>query len=118
MPLGLFKKWQYVLSGKMRLTVFAYHGLAKAVELGAGYIGFTPVVYSHALENVGDGPAELILVFKSGEYQEISLSSVLAAHLAYLLETNFNLPKAIIGKLPKKQELITSGGRVGNEKWI
>jgi oxalate decarboxylase len=116
MPLGLFKKWQYVLSGKMRLTVFAYHGLAKVVELGAGDIGFARVGYSHALENVGDGPAELILVFKSGEYQKTSVSMVLAAHLAYLLETNFNLSKAIIGKLPQKQEFNTSGGRVCNEK--
>ena len=102
----------------MRLTVFAYHGLAKVVELGAGDIGFAPVGYGHAVENVGAGPAELILVFNSGEYQEIRLSTILAAHLAYLLETNLNLPKAIIGKLPQKQEFITSGGRVGNEKWI
>ena len=103
-------EWQYVLSGKMRLTVFASHGLAKVVELRAGDIGFAPMGYGHAFENVGDGPAELILVFNSGEYQEISLSTVLAAHPAYILETNFNLPKAIIGKLPKKQEFITSGG--------
>ncbi len=102
-------EWQYILSGKMRLTVFASNGLAKVVELGAGDIGFAPMGYGHALENVGDGPAELILVFNSGEYQEISLSTVLAVHPAYLLETNFNLPKAIIDKLPKKQEFITSG---------
>ncbi len=102
-------EWQYILSGKMRLTVFASNGLAKVVELGPGDIGFAPMGYGHALENVGDGPAELILVFNSGEYQEISLSTVLAAHPAYLLETNFNLPKAIVDKLPKKQEFITSG---------
>ena len=102
-------EWQYILSGKMRLTVFASDGRAKVVERGAGDIGFAPMGYGHALENVGDGPAELILVFNSGEYQEISLSTVLAAHPAYLLETNFNLPKAIVDKLPKKQEFITSG---------
>ena len=50
-------EWQYVLSGKMRLTVFASHGLAKVVELGAGDIGFAPMGYGHALENVGNGPA-------------------------------------------------------------
>jgi len=102
-------EWQYVMSGKIRLTVFASHGLAKVVELAPGDIGFAPMGYGHGLENVGDVPAELILVFNSGEYQEISLSTVLAAHPAYLLETNFRLPKAVIDKLPKKQEFITTG---------
>jgi oxalate decarboxylase len=102
-------EWQYILSGKIRLTVFASHGLAKVVELGAGDIGFAPMGYGHALENAGTGPAEMLIVFNSGEYQEISLTTVLAAHPAYLLETNFHLPKSVIDKLPKKQEFITSG---------
>jgi oxalate decarboxylase len=102
-------EWQYILSGKVRLTVFASHGLAKVVELGAGDIGFAPMGYGHALENVGGDSTELLILFNSGEYQEISLSTVLAAHPAYLLETNLHLPKAIIDKLPKKQEFITAG---------
>jgi oxalate decarboxylase len=102
-------EWQFVLSGKVRLTVFASHGLAKVVELGAGDIGFAPMGYGHAIENVGSEPAELIIVFNSGDYQEISLSTVLAVHPAYLLETNFHLPKAVIDKLPKKQEFIAAG---------
>ena len=72
-----------------------------------------PMGYGHALENVGDGSAELIIVFNSGEYQEISLSTVLADQPAYLLETNFHLPKAVVNKLPKKQEFITSGRKGG-----
>jgi oxalate decarboxylase len=102
-------EWQYILSGKMRLTIFASHGLAKTVELDAGDVGFAPMGYGHALENIGEGPAEMIIVFNSGEYQEISLSTVLAAQPAYLLETNFSLPKRVVDKLPKKQEFITGG---------
>jgi len=106
-------EWQYVISGKIRLTIFASHGLAKTEELHVGDIGFAPMGYGHALENVGDSAAELILVFNSDEYQEISLSTLLAANPAYLLETNFRLPKAVIDKLPKRQEFITSGGKRG-----
>ncbi|MFZ5866883.1 MAG: cupin domain-containing protein [Thermodesulfobacteriota bacterium] len=106
-------EWQYILSGKIRLTIFASHGLAKTVELQRGDIGFAPMGYGHALENVGDGPAELIVVFNSGEYQEISLSTVLASQPAYLLETNLHLPRAVINKLPKRQEFITSGRKRG-----
>ncbi|MGO9116532.1 MAG: cupin domain-containing protein [Desulfomonilaceae bacterium] len=102
-------EWQYILSGKIRLTVFASHGLAKVVELEAGDIGFAPMGYGHALENVGRGPAEMLIVFNSGDYQEISLSTVLSVHPAYLLETNFRLPKGVVDRLPKKQEFITAG---------
>ncbi len=102
-------EWQYVLSGKIRLTVFASHGLSKVVELNPGDVGFVPMGYGHALENVGPEPAEMLIVFNSGDYQEISLSTVLSVHPAYLLETNFHLPKRIIDRLPKKQEFITTG---------
>jgi len=102
-------EWQYVLSGKIRLTVFASHGMASVVELEAGDIGFAPMGYGHALENVGDGPAELLLVFNSGEYQEISISTILATQPAYLLATNFHLPETVIERLPKRQEFITDG---------
>ena len=102
-------EWQYVLSGKIRLTVFASNGLASVVELEPGDIGFAPMGYGHALENVGEGTAELILVFNSGDYQEVSISTVIAAQPSYLLEANLNLPENVIKKLPKKQEFITSG---------
>ena len=102
-------EWQYILSGKIRLTVFASHGLSKVVELNSGDVGFVPMGYGHALENVGPEPAEMLIVFNSGDYQEISLSTVLSVHPAYLLETNFHLPKGIIDRLPKKQEFITGG---------
>ena len=102
-------EWQYILSGKIRLTVFASHGLAKVVELDAGDVGFAPMGYGHALENIGSGPAEMLIVFNSGDYQEISLSTVLSVHPAYLLETNFHLPKGVVDRLPKKQEFITAG---------
>lgn len=102
-------EWQYILTGKIRLTVFASHGLASVVELEPGDIGFVPMGYGHALENIGDGPAELLLVFNSGEYQEISISTVLGTQPSYVLETNFSLPKEVVDKLPKKQEFITAG---------
>lgn len=102
-------EWQYVLSGKIRLTVFASNGLSRVVELEPGDIGFAPVGYGHALENVGDDTAEIILFFNSGDYQELSISTVIAAQPSYLLETNLYLPEAVIKKLPRRQEFITSG---------
>jgi oxalate decarboxylase len=99
-------EWQFVVSGKTRTTVFASSGLATTVELGAGDVGFAPMGYGHSLENNGDTPCRIILAFNSGEYQEISLSSWLASNPKRLLETNFNLPREVISKFPRKEEFI------------
>ncbi len=99
-------EWQFVVSGKIRTTVFASSGLATTVDLTQGDVGFAPMGYGHSLENNGDKTCQVILVFNSGEYQEISLSSWLATNPRQLLETNLGLPRQTIAKFPRKQEFI------------
>lgn len=74
--------------------------------------------YGHALENVGEGTAELILVFNSGDYQEVSISSVIAAQPSYLLEANLNLPENVIKKLPKKRDSLPQDITDGHSRSI
>lgn len=93
-------EWQFVSKGAMRLTVFASSGLASVTDLGPEDVGFVPMGYGHALVNVGSEPLEAILVFNSGTYEEISLSSVVASAPPYLLETNFRLSREAVNALP------------------
>lgn len=97
-------EWQYVSKGHLRLTVFASSGLASVTELGPGDVGFVPMGYGHALESVGDEPAEAILMLNSGNYEEISLSGLLAAQPRYLLGTNFKVPASVIDRLPRAEK--------------
>lgn len=99
-------EWQFVLSGKMRTTVFASSGRATTVELSEGDVGFAPMGYGHSLQNNGKEKNRVILVFNNGEYQEISLSSWLSSNPTQLLETNLSLPREIVEKLPRKEEFI------------
>jgi oxalate decarboxylase len=99
-------EWQFVLSGKVRTTVFASSGRGTTVELGVGEVGVAPMGYGHSLQNNGNTSSQIILVFNNGEYQEISLSSWLSSNPAQLLETNLSLPREAIAKLPKKEEFI------------
>jgi oxalate decarboxylase len=97
-------EWQYVNKGKLRLTVFASSGMASVVELGPGDVGFVPMGFGHALESIGDEPAEAVLVFNSGEYQEIGLSAWLASNPSYLLQNNFvSVPDPVIAALPRSK---------------
>jgi oxalate decarboxylase len=93
-------EWQFIVRGAMRLTVFASSALASVTDLGPEDVGFVPMGYGHALVNPGNEPLEAILVFNSGQYQEISLSNVIASSPSYLLETNFGLSKDAVAKLP------------------
>lgn len=94
-------EWQYVLSGRMRMTVFESQGKATMVELSPGDVGYVPMGMGHYLENTGNEEVRLLLVFNSGDYQEISLAEWLSSNPAQLLATNLNLPLEVVRKFPK-----------------
>lgn len=99
-------EWQYVLEGNARMTVFASSGRAETVELGAGDVGYAPQGYGHYLENAGDSDCRLLLVFNSGEYQEIGLSGWIASNPRRLLATNLELAEQDLAELPASETFI------------
>lgn len=99
-------EWQYIISGRARMTVFASGGRASTVELGAGDVGYVPMGYGHYVENIGDGDCRILFVFNSGTYQEIGLAEWMASNPAELVATNFGVPEAVVAKFPKKEQFI------------
>ena len=102
-------EWLYVISGKIRLTVFASSGLSSVNELSDSDIGYTPMGYGHSIENIGDEECKLLIVFNSGVYEEISLSSWLASNPDELVAANLNLPPEVVRKFSNKETFILSG---------
>ena len=101
-------EWLYVISGKIRLTVFASSGLSSVLELSEGEIGYTPAGYGHSIENTGEIDCRLLIVFNSGVYEEISLTSWLSSNPDELVAANLNLSGDIVRKFPDKEEFIIS----------
>ncbi len=99
-------EWQYVLAGKMRMTVFASSGRAETVELDKGDVGYVPQGYGHYLENVGSDECRLLLAFNSGDYQEISLSGWIASNPKLLVATNLGVPEKEVAEFPKRTVFI------------
>jgi oxalate decarboxylase len=95
-------EWQYYIRGKARVGVFGSHGRARTEEFGPGQVAFIPQGQGHYVESVGPEPVEVLILFNSGVYQEISLSSWLGANPAHLLADNFSAPESLISKLPLK----------------
>ena len=59
--------------------------------------------YGHYVEQLGNEPTEILILFNSGEYQEISLNNWLGGNPVSMLETNFGISHALIDQLPKKE---------------
>jgi oxalate decarboxylase len=94
-------EWQYYLSGRARMTVFLSQGKTSTVELGPGYVGYVPRGCGHYIENIGDDDVHAVVVFNSGEYQEITLTEWMASNSPQLLAANFSQPESLFVQLAK-----------------
>jgi oxalate decarboxylase len=108
-------EWQYVISGRVRVTMFGAHGRWREETLNTGDVGYIPTGYGHSIENDSDEqPARILIAFNTGDYQAIDLSLWLASNPDYLLRTNFRRPEAVIEQLPRSRVFIV--GKDGPDK--
>jgi oxalate decarboxylase len=102
-------EWQYVLKGKVSVTLFGSGGRYRIETLNQGDVGFIPQGYGHSLENVGNEPCRVLIGFNSGIYEEIDLSEWIASNPVDVLATNFGQPASVFAKFPRKDVFIADG---------
>jgi len=95
-------EWQYILSGRGRITVFGAHGRVRTAEYGPGTVVFAQQGFGHYVENIGREPLKFFALFNSPTFEEISISSWLAGNPASLIADNFGIPKSEVAKMPKR----------------
>lgn len=103
-------EWQYYIRGRARVGIFGSHGRVRTEEFGPGQVSFIQQGYGHYVEQLGDEPTELLILFNSGEFQEISLSSWLGGNPSSLLVDNFGVPHDVVDRLPRKERGILGKG--------
>jgi oxalate decarboxylase len=101
-------EWQYYVTGKARMTVFGSNGRARTEEFKPGDAGYVPRGYGHYIENTGDEPLRVLIGFNSGVFQEISMSTWLAANPEAVLADNFKIDDSVAAKLPRDRVFIAS----------
>jgi oxalate decarboxylase len=67
-------EWQYYISGKGRMTIVLPEG-ARTMDFNANDVGFVPRVVGHYIENTGDTDLQVLEMFATGDFQEISLNN-------------------------------------------
>lgn len=66
-------EWNFFLSGRARVTIFASEGSARTFNYVPGDVGIIPRNMGHFVENIGDEPIEMLEVFRADEFRDFSL---------------------------------------------
>lgn len=69
---------QYYIKGEARMTVFDATANARTFNYRAGDVGFVPRTLAHYIENIGTEPMQVINVFNSRRYTDVSLNQWMA----------------------------------------
>ena len=93
-------EWQYYISGKGRMTVFATGARARTADFQAGDVGYVQQTLPHYIENTGDTDLKFLEMFKSSFYQDLALSEWLSHTPPELVLAHLNIDKATLNAMP------------------
>lgn len=96
-------EWQYYLSGKGRMTVFAGNGAARTFNVRAGDVGYVPFAYGHYIQNTGDRSIWFLEMFRSDRFADVSLNQWMALTPHQLVESNLNVGLLLMDALRKQK---------------
>ncbi|GGG90846.1 cupin domain-containing protein [Silvibacterium dinghuense] len=100
-------EWQFWLAGKGRMTVMMPEGRARTVDFRANDVGFVPAVAAHYIENTGDTDVLFLEMFKTSQFQDVSLNNWIRRMPPEMAQAHLNLSEATLRKIPaEKQEII------------
>ncbi len=99
-------EWQYFISGKGRMTVFATGGRARTMDFQAGDVGYIQKTLPHYVENTGDTDLKFLEMFKSSYYQDLSLSQWLTHTPPELVAAHLNIDRSTLDAIPKDEVVI------------
>ena len=99
-------EWQYYLSGRGRMTVFASGGKARTFDYQAGDVGYVPFAMGHYVENTGDETLTFLEMFRSDRFADVSLNQWLALTPPELVKAHLNIDDATVAALRKDKPII------------
>lgn len=100
-------EWQYYITGKGRMTVFAAGSTARTMDFEEGDVGYIPISNPHYIENTGDSDLVFIEMFKSSEYQDISLAEWMAHTPHLLVNQHLGVTISMLDSIPKEEAVVT-----------
>jgi oxalate decarboxylase len=100
-------EWQYYVSGKGRMTVFAAGGHARTMDFQEGDVGYVLQSTPHYVENLGDTDLVFLEMFKSDHYEDISLAEWMAHTPHQLVDQHLHVGREMLAAIPAPETVIT-----------
>ena len=94
-------EWQFWISGKGRMTLFANHSDARTIDFNPSDVGYAPATLPHYIENTGTEDLVYLEMFKAPVYQDVSLNNWIAALPPELVKQHLGLSDATLATIPK-----------------
>lgn len=101
-------EWQYYISGRGRMTVFASSGRARTFDYQAGDVGYVPFAMGHYVENLGEEPLRFLEIFRSAYFADVSLNQWMALTPPELVGAHLNLGPHTLAALSKDKPIAVS----------
>src|SRR5438445_5143059 len=89
-------EWQYYIKGKARMGVFNTGPNVLTMDFSPGDIGYVKRNFGHYVENVGNTELQFFAVFRTAQYEEISLSDWLKHSPPEMVAEHLNIDPATI----------------------
>src|SRR5256884_7648297 len=99
-------EWQYYIPGKERMTLLSTGTTTRTMDFQAGDVGYVEKTLLHYIENTGDTDLIFLEMFKSGFYQDLSLSEWLAHTPPELVMAHLNIDKTTLDAIPRDELVI------------
>jgi oxalate decarboxylase len=99
-------EWQYYISGRGRMTVFAASEKARTFDYQAGDVGYVPFAMGHFIENTGDEPLRFLEMFRSAYFADMSLNQWMALTPPELVRGHLNLDRPTLAALSKSKPVV------------
>ena len=100
-------EWQYYITGKGRMTVFAAGTTARTMDFEEGDVGYIPISNPHYIENTGDSDLVFIEMFRTSEYQDISLAEWMTHTPQLLMDQHLGVGMSMLDRIPKQEMVVT-----------
>jgi oxalate decarboxylase len=104
-------EWQYYISGRARMSVFASGGKARTFNYQAGDVGYIPFAMGHYIENLGDKPLRYLEMFRSSYFADLSLNQWMALTPPELIKAHLNLDRQTVAVLRKDKPILAPSRR-------
>ncbi|KAF8589808.1 oxalate decarboxylase [Ramaria rubella] len=99
-------EWSYFISGQARVTIFAANGNARTFNYEPGDVGYVPASNGHYVENIGNDTLHFLEIFKTDQFQDISLNQWLALTPPELVKAHLNIDDATVSLFNKTKQTV------------